>query len=55
MVSLTRPEPAAKPVKREAGMADLAAPEVVIKVVNKKMSQKERKAAAAEARARAGL
>ncbi|PVH83043.1 hypothetical protein DL98DRAFT_585767 [Cadophora sp. DSE1049] len=54
-MTLTRPEPAVKPVKRGAGLAGIAGPDVVIKVVNKKMSQKERKKMDAEARARAGL
>ena len=54
IMSLTRLALPLKPVKRETRLAGIAAPEVVIKVVNKKMSQKERKAAAAETRLELG-
>ncbi|KAK0117779.1 hypothetical protein ONS95_012104 [Cadophora gregata] len=52
-MSLVRQEPAPKKVVKETGLNGIAAPEVEFKVVENKMSQKERKKANAEERARA--
>lgn len=56
-MSLVRPNPnpLVKKVVQEKGLKDLAAAEVVVKVVKKKMSQKERKKVNWEARALAGF
>ncbi|KAH6707588.1 hypothetical protein BKA61DRAFT_580097 [Leptodontidium sp. MPI-SDFR-AT-0119] len=56
-MSLVRPNPnpLVKKVVQEKGLKDLAAAQVVVKVVEKKMSQKERKKADWEARALAGF
>ncbi|KAH9219450.1 hypothetical protein DL95DRAFT_485747 [Leptodontidium sp. 2 PMI_412] len=56
-MSLVRPNPnpLVKKVVQEKGLKNLAAAEVVVKVVEKKMSQKERKKVNWEARALAGF